>query len=114
MPLSMELGSQISAHSHSAFLSFPVSMLYQILYGRGEFAKSHGLWSPESFFNGDARGLETLEKLLLVCPGWEGDGRSGWNLMSNQAEYLCGIKQGQVQGDKLQGPSPSHTWQSLP
>lgn len=72
MPLPVELGSQISACSDSGFLSFPVSMLFEILYGRGGFTKRNGWWfvvSSEFFLNRDARGLETLKKLLPLCLG---------------------------------------------
>lgn len=72
MPLPMELGSQISACSDSGFLSFPVSMLFKILYGRGGFTKRNGwrfMVTSESFLNRDARGLEILKKLLPLCLG---------------------------------------------
>lgn len=72
MPLPMELNSQISACSDSGFLSFPASMLFEILYGRGGLTKRNGWWfvaTPESFLNRDARGLETLKKRLPLCLG---------------------------------------------
>lgn len=74
----MELGSQISAHSHSSFF-LSLCLCYIKSSMEEVFAKSHGLWSPLSLSStempGDWRPLRNC--FLCVQDGKEMGGQVG-------------------------------------